>query len=403
MNVFKKQAVIAQVTSLPHSTEFTDDIAGVKEQKTAPPTLLANMKSVKNTTIKTPFLSKIQSAINTLKQWSHSIIDKVIGIRKQHVPTDTQNIRSTASQNYEAIALTQGPSNSLLALDEQLSFEQLKAMTSQRITDQKIVYVNKSNGVLGARYSDIPTAKKTQVHIIDELDEKIGLPANHLQINGENIAIRSQYPIEDSKKLENHIRMIVDNKVPAILILASKNDITKGKLPAYFMENKKSGAFEVTVTRPNKHITIKKGELIIERYKMKISYAQDGIKKNHYIPVSHVTNWEDKTTVKAMDVVALAKEVNLMTKTKLNGWATSNRNKENNPREQLPLIHCKAGVGRTGLVVGAMQLMKSENTLSATEIILDLRESGTPTMVQTREQHHTLQEIEKIMKTDKLV
>ncbi|MBO1916679.1 hypothetical protein J4727_19775 [Providencia rettgeri] len=56
----------------------------------------------------------------------------------------------------------------------------------------------------------------------------------------------------------------------------------------------------------------------------------------------------------------------------------------NDKDKLLPVIHCAAGVGRTGQVAAAMQLIKPNNELSVPEIIMDMRKTGCGKMVQKR-------------------
>lgn len=56
----------------------------------------------------------------------------------------------------------------------------------------------------------------------------------------------------------------------------------------------------------------------------------------------------------------------------------------------LHLFHCSAGIGRTGVVAGAMELLKPGNNKTPPDIALQLRKTGCSKMVQTEAQFDTL-------------
>lgn len=255
--------------------------------------------------------------------------------------------------------------------------------------------------ISGERYRDIFTAEKSQVVIEGENGEKIELPANLLSVGDEALAYRCQYPLSDEKNLENHFRMIVDTKVPVLVVLASEDEISRNKLPAYFNQvgNKQiKGKFTIK----SKLLTPKKcGEMTVKNYKMTVKYLENGQKKTHSLLAAHVTNWPDKTTVSESAIKELANKVNKMLKPRLGSkivsWFSRTNSLKNN--NNVPLIHCKAGIGRTGVFAGIMQLSKKNNSFSASEITLEMRKTGAQSMVQTTEQLQTLMVAEQLIRT----
>nr|ELR5042031.1 tyrosine-protein phosphatase [Providencia stuartii] len=74
------------------------------------------------------------------------------------------------------------------------------------------------------------------------------------------------------------------------------------------------------------------------------------------------------------------------------------------------LIHCSAGVGRTGLLMGtiaALNSVKPNETRSAldiaNQIVLDMRLSASPTMVQTVEQFAALVNAVRAIINEKII
>ncbi|HGJ5882973.1 protein-tyrosine phosphatase family protein [Arsenophonus sp.] len=69
------------------------------------------------------------------------------------------------------------------------------------------------------RFGNIWTAKTTAVTAPNGQP----LPANRVQIAGQNVAIACQYP--KPKSMEDYFKMLVANRTPALVILASEKDI----------------------------------------------------------------------------------------------------------------------------------------------------------------------------------
>ena len=70
------------------------------------------------------------------------------------------------------------------------------------------------------------------------------LNANHIMIGGNNIAIATQYPYPH--QLEASFQLLMENRTPALIILASSKDMQKNELPDYFST---SGHFGTVSTR----------------------------------------------------------------------------------------------------------------------------------------------------------
>lgn len=244
------------------------------------------------------------------------------------------------------------------------------------------------------RHQSVKSAENTMIKTADGFL----VAANRLQVDGRNVAIRTQYPT--SAGLGNHMKMLAENRTPVLVVLASDDDIRSGggSFPEYFRQDghdKASGMSWQCQEWPNeaKRKQTIGNDLNIHRYVLTIRGAADG--KTITIPVIHATNWTDHKTTGPDNVEALAKMVNTESATRQAGYVKMKSSATRDPGKLLPVIHCRAGIGRTGELVTAMQLVKPENKLSAEQIVLELRKTGSDRMVQTHEQYNTLLQLEK--------
>jgi len=79
------------------------------------------------------------------------------------------------------------------------------------------------------------------------------LNANRIIIDGKNIAIATQYPFKH--QLEPQFQMMIDNCTPALVVLASRSDIQKNRLPEYFSSPESFGSIK-TKSMPVKRVEL---------------------------------------------------------------------------------------------------------------------------------------------------
>ncbi|AAQ58648.1 protein-tyrosine phosphatase family protein [Chromobacterium violaceum] len=240
------------------------------------------------------------------------------------------------------------------------------------------------NDVGQARFRDIPTAAATQVRAPDGAP----LPANRVQVGGVNVAIASQYP--KAAQLESYFGMLAANRTPVLVVLASDADMAKqgrdGKadLPDYFSQSGRYGRVEVE--SKSKGSTTLEGGLEVRAYHLNVRGADH---KSVSIPVLHVPNWADFGAQGATALKALAQHVDAVADKKTAFYRDNNSSALNDPDKLLPVIHCRAGVGRTGQLIAARELLKP-GASSLESIVADMRGSRNHLMVQTSGQLSTL-------------
>ncbi|MGB1310666.1 MAG: protein-tyrosine phosphatase family protein [Leucothrix sp.] len=200
------------------------------------------------------------------------------------------------------------------------------------------------------------------------------LNANRIIINGSAIAIASQYPFPH--QVEAQLQMMVDNNTPVLIILASSTDIQNHQLPEYFSGTGVFGAIETQSTFVDyidlgNDIEAKEFRLSIKGYREPMS-----------LPVFHVYTWPDHRTVSPATTTNLIELIESRIAEK-----TAQPTEGNDG--MLPVIHCKAGVGRTGQTIAALA-MKKHPELDLDTITTDLRASRNDRMIQTPYQMETL-------------
>lgn len=276
------------------------------------------------------------------------------------------------------------------------TFAQLNAKSEQQFVRSN--YIDKGNPqyfgdfndskVEHQRFGDINTCKATQLFTA----KGIGLPANQMKVDGENRAMRSQYPA--AEKLGSHLSMLAEQKPAVLVILSSDADLKARNLPAYFREaggkhyndakydkephsaNKYDDVF--VQCKKNTLLPVKMaGNLSVQNYRIEITVNG----KTTPISVMHVNNWEDRTTVDTKTLKTLVADINAK---------IDQKTRADSSYSPQPFIHCSAGIGRTGVVAAAMELLKPGNNKTPLDIALQLRKTGCSKMVQTEAQFDTL-------------
>ncbi|HDL7823750.1 TPA: dual specificity protein phosphatase family protein [Yersinia enterocolitica] len=230
------------------------------------------------------------------------------------------------------------------------------------------------------RFKNITSRTSTQLHK--------ELSANKISIDGKHIVNAGQYPMD--YQIDNHLKMLADNQTSCLVVLTAKGEVdTKDYfLPEYNKSN--SELCENDIKLGEMEIDGEKINITADRYKINIENSD---KKFITIPVVHVTNWPDKKSVSPEILEKMTNVVKKLIDTTIIHRKSTNTFTDN-PGENLPFIHCKAGVGRTGTFIAQYAMLNDPNKNKSLErIIQDTRLSRNENMVQTREQLYTLVEI----------
>ncbi|GAB3629506.1 Tyrosine-protein phosphatase YopH [Pandoraea terrae] len=233
-----------------------------------------------------------------------------------------------------------------------------------------------------ARFSDVHTARHTMISAPDGTQ----LPANVVKIDGREVAIACQYPLDAF--MQHHFEMLMAQAPSMLVVLAGTMETSSPWDVPYFAHRATAGQIEV------EHYQI--GKLDMGRHEEAIHVhrlALDTGKSCVSFPVVHVTGWPDHQSMPAEDIKSLIdviSDVRSLHPPLVDGHeAVPGAIRRETP---LPIVHCRAGVGRTGTLIGAMALLK-DRTLPLETIVTDMRLSRSPMMVQTKNQLNTLVDI----------
>ncbi|WP_199154760.1 type III secretion system effector BopA family protein [Chromobacterium sp. ASV23] len=240
------------------------------------------------------------------------------------------------------------------------------------------------NSITHARFSpsSVPTAGATQVG---------QLAVNRIAIEGRPAALAGQYPGDSQRAMGAYLRMVVEQGCSSLMVLAEDKKIGTGNSPmlAYFKDGKRTYD-DVTITST----TPKGGEidldgLHVHRYELTIAVPG---REPFTLPALHVMDWEDHKTVK--DAAQLEKLAQLAREVDDEGKALREPIYANVAApEALPMIHCRGGVGRTGTLIAAMELVKPDSKASLERIIADERATRNHRMAEDKGQREQLVEL----------
>jgi protein tyrosine phosphatase len=175
--------------------------------------------------------------------------------------------------------------------------------------------------------------------------------------------------------------MLAAHRPSVLVILASRADIeTRDLCPYYartacYESGKQKNRIQVSAEKNNvaDDVAYEIKGLVLQRYAMTVIPDGD---KPVFIPVLHVENWLDNTTLNVDQLEQLASKLNRF-------------------KEGVPFIHCVAGVGRSAQLVAARALLERTlpPNLSLQTILIDMRTSRNPGMLESETQVRPLVEL----------
>ncbi|HHR6143341.1 TPA: protein-tyrosine phosphatase family protein [Providencia alcalifaciens] len=230
------------------------------------------------------------------------------------------------------------------------------------------------------RFTNISVNPNTQIC----LQDKTPMPANIMSIGGTPVAIACSYPKGTLSSIESHLRMILEQKPSCLVVLTGDDQIQGKKLPDYFRQPDRIGSINTQITQGTNIQTPSGVE--IDNYHLKLNSGPEA----YSLPVIHVQNWKDHHALQNASQLLELSQITLKTANTIEPIY------ENTKPTSVPMIHCFGGVGRTGTLITAMELLKNPS-LSCEQIIADLRDCRNKKMVEDKPQQQQLRQLEHML------
>ncbi|GAB3629507.1 Tyrosine-protein phosphatase YopH [Pandoraea terrae] len=246
--------------------------------------------------------------------------------------------------------------------------------------------------------SGLPTARYpaegVACHTMVTAPHGTSLPANVVNIAAQDVAIACQYPIRPH--VTKHFEMLMAQAPSILVILASATEIDELPAWSYGATDPQHWYFSNALTAGRIHVnpqalgrrslTAQAGE--IETYRLTLATEESSVS----FPVLHVSRWSRVSDPSASDIRALVREIDIAQRQhprQVTGQPVLGAVHRDAP---LPVIHCRRGAGRTGVLIGAMALLNDKGA-ALEDIVTDMRMSRNPDMVATTRHLDTLIEI----------
>ncbi|WP_255319213.1 protein-tyrosine phosphatase family protein [Erwinia amylovora] len=289
--------------------------------------------------------SKLRSATNPPRSEKYFELASVNQSSRSPVLSQVEVAKNTSENLMKSPALTSTSEREFL----EKRLEEVKEEMRPVANDPR--YFAQNNNKIN-RFNDVLALNETRVG--EDLN------ANKIKIGGKYCAIAGQYPLEG--QLVNYFKMIVAEKCAGIVVLASEDEIKDpmNKMPNYFGI---AGDYNEGVTTSSEKIDTQqlRDNSTMHIYELVIKGCGD----DYPVKVFHVLKWPDHGTLSPEAIL------------EANGLVRKMQN------EGLPFVHCRAGVGRTGVFIATTAL---QNDISVQEIVEDMRRSRNGSMVQNSEQ-----------------
>lgn len=189
--------------------------------------------------------------------------------------------------------------------------------------------------------------------------------------NGKVVGIAAQYPL--SEQMNPYLKMLIENHTKLVVVLASTDEIkaSENKMPDYFHGKGTFG--DITTSCEEQGIL----DLSMDDCALKLRFHEMNLSRGeeaHTVQVMHVDGWPDETAIPA-DIL----------------WALCTLQPVVDADGDL-LVHCRAGVGRTGALMAGLRF-RADPAETIDQVIQGNREQRGPMMVQTRLQLASVQSL----------
>ncbi|KAF1448163.1 Receptor-type tyrosine-protein phosphatase eta, partial [Pygoscelis papua] len=219
------------------------------------------------------------------------------------------------------------------------------------------------------RYNNVLPYDISRVKLSDQssaTDDYIN--ANYMPgYNSKKAFIAAQGPLPDT--IEDFWRMIWEKNIYSIVMLTKCVEQGRTKCEQYWPDKQSKSYGDIIVTMVS--------EIVLPEWTIRdFTVEESNTPESHTVRQFHFTSWPDHGVPEATDLL-------------INFRHLVHEYSSQNPIDSPTLVHCSAGVGRTGTFIAIdrlIQQIEMENTVDVYGVVYDLR-MHRPLMVQTEDQY----------------
>ncbi|XP_009944852.1 PREDICTED: receptor-type tyrosine-protein phosphatase eta-like, partial [Leptosomus discolor] len=219
------------------------------------------------------------------------------------------------------------------------------------------------------RYNNVLPYDISRVKLSDQssaTDDYIN--ANYMPgYNSKKAFIAAQGPLPNT--IEDFWRMIWEKNIYSIVMLTKCVEQARTKCEQYWPDKQSKSYGDIIVTMVS--------EIVLPEWTIRdFTVEKSNTPESHTVRQFHFTSWPDHGVPETTDLL-------------INFRHLVHEYSSQNPIDSPTLVHCSAGVGRTGTFIAIdrlIQQMEMENTVDVYGVVYDLR-MHRPLMVQTEDQY----------------
>ncbi|NXY02105.1 PTPRJ phosphatase, partial [Pteruthius melanotis] len=185
--------------------------------------------------------------------------------------------------------------------------------------------------------------------------------------NSKKAFIAAQGPLPNT--IEDFWRMIWEKSIYSIVMLTKCMEQARTKCEQYWPDKQPKSYGDIIVTMVS--------EVVLPEWTIRdFTIEKSNTPESHMVRQFHFTSWPDHGVPETTDLL-------------INFRHLVHEYNSQNPMDSPTLVHCSAGVGRTGTFIAIdrlIQQMEMENTVDVYGVVYDLR-MHRPLMVQTEDQY----------------
>ncbi|XP_071283880.1 receptor-type tyrosine-protein phosphatase eta-like isoform X6 [Agelaius tricolor] len=218
------------------------------------------------------------------------------------------------------------------------------------------------------RYNNVLPYDISRVKLSNQSSGTDYINANYMPgYNSKKAFIAAQGPLPNT--IEDFWQMIWEKNIYSIVMLTKCVEQARTKCEQYWPDKQPKSYGDIIVTMVS--------EVVLPEWTMRdFTVEKSNTAESHTVRQFHFTSWPDHGVPETTDLL-------------INFRHLVHEYNSQNPVDSPTLVHCSAGVGRTGTFIAIdrlIQQMEMENTVDVYGVVYDLR-MHRPLMVQTEDQY----------------